>query len=227
MLPLGRVLRRKRLSSGRVIETVSWQIIMQSLQHDRSRNKHPRFCQRSRWQRKAPNLLGIGFARSDAECALVGEKRRRAACVHEDDVLVLAPTPLADQGDQARETLARIDRIKWKSLELARKPDRFDGGLVRDPVGGSRMPRDDFYPGFVERNIEQIGRFPRQRYDIGSHPRGLGVDINPNDPCVWHCHCRTDDETSLRAGASGAVRVATGAKPNCAACGSISAIVVA
>ena len=48
----------------------------------------------------------FGFASSDAECALVGEKRRRAACVQEDDILVSAPTPLADQGDQAREPLA-------------------------------------------------------------------------------------------------------------------------
>jgi hypothetical protein len=45
-------------------------------------------------------------AGSDAERALVGEQRRRAACVQEDDILVLAPTPLADQGDQARESLA-------------------------------------------------------------------------------------------------------------------------
>jgi hypothetical protein len=67
------------------------------------------------------------------------------------------------------------------------------------------VSRDDFHRCFVERNIKQIGRFSRQRYDIGSHPRGLGVDINPNDPRVWHCHGCTDDETSLRAGASGAV----------------------
>ena len=39
------------------------------------------------------------------------------------------------------------------------------------------MPRDDFHRCFVERNIKQIGRFSRKRYDIGSHPRGFGVDI--------------------------------------------------
>src|SRR6266849_7843661 len=111
------------------------------------------------------NVLGdFDFASSDAECALVGEKRRRAAGVQEDDILVFAPTPLADQGDQAREPLARIDRIKWKSLELACKSDRFDGGFVRNPVGRSRMPRDDFHTCFVERNIKQIGRFSRKRY---------------------------------------------------------------
>ena len=142
---------------------------------------------------------------SNAECALVGEKRGRAACVQEYNILVLAPAPLADQGDQAREPLARIDRIKRKSLELACKSDRFDGGLVRDSVGRSRMPCDDFHRCFVERNIKQIGRFSRKRHDIGSHPRGLGVDINPDYPRVWHCHGCTDDETSLRAGASGAV----------------------
>ena len=152
-----------------------------------------------------PILGDFRFASSDAECALVGEKRRRAACVQEDDILVFAPTPLADQGDQAREPLARIDRIKWKSLELACKPDRFDCGFVRDPVGRPRMPRDDFHRCFVERNVKQIGRFSRKRHDIGSHPRGFGVDINPDDPCVWHCHGCTDDETSLRAAASGAV----------------------
>jgi hypothetical protein len=53
-----------------------------------------------------PILGDFGFASSDAECALVGEKRRRAAGVQEDDILVFAPTPLADQGDQAREPLA-------------------------------------------------------------------------------------------------------------------------
>src|SRR5713101_5088336 len=101
------------------------------------------------------NVRGdFGFASSDAECALVGEKRRRAAGVQEDDILVFAPTPLADQGDQAREPLARIDRIKWKSLEPACKSDRFDCGFVRDSVGRSRMPRDDFHRCFVERNIK-------------------------------------------------------------------------
>jgi hypothetical protein len=57
-----------------------------------------------------PRLFGTtrspGFSRSDAERALVGEKRRRAAGVQEDDILVVAPAPLADQGDQAREALA-------------------------------------------------------------------------------------------------------------------------
>ena len=60
-----------------------------------------------------PILGDFRFAGSDAECALVGEKRRRATCVQEDDILIFAPTPLVDQGDQAREPLARIDRIKW------------------------------------------------------------------------------------------------------------------
>lgn len=32
----------------------------------------------------------------DTECTLIGEKRRRAACVQEDDVLVLPPTSLPD-----------------------------------------------------------------------------------------------------------------------------------
>src|SRR3977135_4591309 len=91
----------------------------------------------------------FGVAGSDAECALVGEKRRRAACVQEDNILVLAPTPLADQGDQAREPLARIDRIKCKSLEPACKSDRFDGGFVRGPGGRSRLPRGDLPPCLV------------------------------------------------------------------------------
>jgi hypothetical protein len=67
------------------------------------------------------------------------------------------------------------------------------------------MPRDDVHICFVERNVEETGCFLRECDDIGSHPRGLGVDINPDDPRVWHCHGGTDDETSLRAGASGAV----------------------
>jgi len=54
-------------------------------------------------------------------------------------------------------------------------------------------------------SIKEIGRVSRKRHDIGSHPHGLGVDINPNDARVWHCHGCTDDETSLRAGASRAV----------------------
>ena len=164
----------------------------------------------TRWSvtddRSKPTIAaGFSFAGSNAECALVGEERGFAACVHEDDILVRAPTPLTDQGDQAREPLARINRIKRESFEPARKSDRFDGSLVRNSVGRPRMPCDDFYPGFVERNIEQIGRFPRQRDDIGSHPHGLGIDIDPDDPCVWHCRGRADDETRLRAAASGAV----------------------
>ena len=45
----------------------------------------------------------------------------------------------------------------------------------------------------------------RKRYDIGSHPCRLGVDIDPDDFRVWHRQGRADDETSLRAGAPGAV----------------------
>lgn len=67
------------------------------------------------------------------------------------------------------------------------------------------MPGDDFHRCFVERNIKQIGRFSRERYDIGSYPHGFGVDIDPNDLCAWHCRGCTDDETCLRAAASGAV----------------------
>jgi hypothetical protein len=53
--------------------------------------------------------------------------------MQEDDILFLAPTPLADQADQAREPLARLDRIKRKSLELACKTDRLIVAFVRDP----------------------------------------------------------------------------------------------
>jgi hypothetical protein len=67
------------------------------------------------------------------------------------------------------------------------------------------MPRDDLYTRFVERNIEQIARCSRKRHDVGPHPRGLGVDIDPDNRCVWHCHGCTGDETSLGTGASGAV----------------------
>ena len=79
------------------------------------------------------NSGDFGFASSDAECALIGEKCRCAACMQEDDILFLAPTPLADQADQAREPLARLDRIKRKSLELACKTDRLIVAFVRDP----------------------------------------------------------------------------------------------
>ena len=82
---------------------------------------------------------GQPISSSDAENAPVGEQCRRAARVQEDDILGLAPTPLSDQGDQARERLAGINGIERKRLKPARKPDRFDGGFVRDPVGWSRM----------------------------------------------------------------------------------------
>ena len=81
--------------------------------------------------------------------------------MQEDDVLVVAPASLADQGDQACEAFARIDGIEWKRLELAGEPDRFDGGFVRDAVGGARMLGDDFHTCFVE-----VGRFSRERHDI-------------------------------------------------------------
>jgi hypothetical protein len=41
-------------------EVVRRYFIMQPLQHDGSWNKHPGFGQRSRQQRKPPNLIGIG-----------------------------------------------------------------------------------------------------------------------------------------------------------------------
>jgi hypothetical protein len=124
--------------------------------------------------------------------------------VQENDVLVLAPAPLADQGDQAGEPLAGIDRIERKRLEPAGKPDRLDGGFVRDPVGRPRMPGDDFHVRFVEGNIEQAGGFTRERHDIGAHPCGLGVDIDPDNPRVRHGDGGTDHKTRLRAGASSA-----------------------
>jgi hypothetical protein len=52
-----------------------------------------------------------------------------------------------------------MDGIKWKGLEPSCRPDRLDCGFVRDPVGRSRMPRDDFHRCFVECNIKQIGCF--------------------------------------------------------------------
>src|SRR2546429_9757898 len=90
------------------------------------------------------------LATSNPKRALIGKQRRRAAGVQEDDVLVVAPAPLADQGDQAREALARIDGIERKRLEPAGKADRFDGGLVRDAVGRSGMACDDFQACLVE-----------------------------------------------------------------------------
>ena len=57
-------------------------------------------------------LFRAGLAESDAERALVGKERRHAAGMQEDDILVLAPSSLADQGDQAGKPLPRIDRIK-------------------------------------------------------------------------------------------------------------------
>src|SRR3989454_9787604 len=111
--------------------------------------------------RGLPSNRVVWPASSNPERALVGEKRRRAAGVQEDDILVVAPAPLADQGDQARKALARIDGIEWKRLELACKADRFDGGLVRDAVGRARMARDDFHACLVERDIKQVGRFAR------------------------------------------------------------------
>src|SRR6202000_856448 len=108
--------------------------------------------------RPKPTIVGgSSFAESDAECALIGEERGFATCVHEDDILVGAPTPLADQGDQAREALARINRIKRESFKPARKSDRFDRSFVRDSVGRPRMPCDDFHGCFVECNTKQIG----------------------------------------------------------------------
>ena len=111
--------------------------------------------------RSRPILDDLALASSNAERALICEKRRCAAGVQEDDILVVAPAPLADQGDQAREAFARIDRIERKRLETAGKPDRFDGGFVRDAVGRAGMSRDDFYACFVE-----VGRFSRERHDI-------------------------------------------------------------
>ena len=93
---------------------------------------------------------------------------------------------------------------------------------MRDAVGRSRMPRDDFHRCFVEGNIEQIGRFPRKRHDIGPHPRGLRVDIDPDDPLSLDRHGCTDDETGLGAGASRAMHDGGRREARCAACGSIS-----
>jgi len=66
-----------------------------------------------------------------------------------------------------------------------------------------------------------------QRHDIGSHPRGLGVDINPDDPHVRHCHGCADDETGLRAGTSGAMHDSGRSEAQMRGLRSISAIVVA
>ena len=67
--------------------------------------------------------------------------------MQEDDIFVLAPTALTDQGDQASKSLARIDRIEWKTFEPARKSNRFDRRLVRDAVGRPRVTGDDFPSG--------------------------------------------------------------------------------
>ena len=81
---------------------------------------------------------------SNPQRALIRKQRRRAAGVQEDDVLVVAPAALADQGDQAGEALAGIDRIERQRFEPAGEADRFDGGFVRDAVGRAGMAGDDF-----------------------------------------------------------------------------------
>jgi hypothetical protein len=67
------------------------------------------------------------------------------------------------------------------------------------------MSPNDLHNCFVERNIQQIGCFSGKRYDVGSHSFRLGVDINSNDPRVWHSHDCTDGQASLRADAAGTV----------------------
>ena len=104
---------RKLPVSGKSVREADWEGLTSRSKMIPS-PRRPRVEQRFRQSTGNRPFPGdFGFAGSDAECALVGEKRRRAACVQEDDILVLVPTPLADQGDQAREPLARIDRIKW------------------------------------------------------------------------------------------------------------------
>src|SRR6185312_5117516 len=61
----------------------------------------------------------FGSFGSYPERTLIGEQRRGAAGVQEDDILVLAPASLADQGDQACEPFARIDGIERKRFEPA------------------------------------------------------------------------------------------------------------
>ena len=89
------------------------------------------------------------------------------------------------------------------------------------------MPRDDLHGRFVERNSKQIGRLARKRHNIGSHPRGFGIDINPDDPGVWHGGGCADDETCLRPALPVLCTMAADAEPKRAACDSISEIVVA
>ena len=164
---------------------------------------------------------------SDAECALVGEQRRHAARVQEDDILVFAPTALADQGDQARKPLARIHRIECKSLEPACKPDRFDRGFMRDPVGRSRMPRDDFHGRFVERNSKQIGRLARKRHNIGSHLAGSASTSIPTIPVFGMEAAAPTTRPACVSALPVQCTMAADAKPKRAACDSISEIVVA
>jgi len=53
--------------------------------------------------------------RSDAEHALVGEQRRLTAGMDENDIRAGSPSPCPDERDQARQSLAGVDRVQGKA----------------------------------------------------------------------------------------------------------------
>ena len=125
--------------------------------------------------------------------------------MHEDDVLVFAPTALADQGDQTREPFAGINWIECEGFEVPRQSDCFNRGLVRDAVGWPGVACDDLNGSLDERDIERMGRFARQGNDIGVHALGFGIDVDPHNPRIWHGERCTDDKSGLRSGTTGAM----------------------
>jgi hypothetical protein len=75
--------------------------------------------------------------RSEREQIEIGEQCRRAAGVHEDDVVVARPPLLADQRDESGQPLAGVDRLENQRLQLRLQLDRVDRRRVRDAVGRS------------------------------------------------------------------------------------------
>ena len=58
---------------------------------------------------------------------------------------------------------------------------------VRHAISRARVAGDDLDGGLGERHIEQGGRLARKSDDVGAHPLGLGVDVDPENPvCGRH-----------------------------------------
>jgi hypothetical protein len=148
--------------------------------------------------------LGTARFASDSECPLISEQSGCSAGVYEHDILVL-PAAIADECNQASKTLARIDRIEWKSFQPPGETDGFNRCGMRNAVCWACVPGYNVNASLIERYAQSLCREARVADDVGSNSLWFSINVYADNARVRHGERGTNHKTGLRSRATAGV----------------------